>query len=144
MRELHGAADVKGLVACQVTNAALDLGDLGRQTLGQAAQPIGIHEHARALHLGKYRNERHLDAIEHDGGILAGHALAQRCDKRQCQGRSTGGWHRSVLTSTLCAARRRQRHLQIRIGKICLIELGTIGIQQIGSHHGIEDARGID
>ena len=143
MRQLHGAANIKGLITGKVANASLDLGDLGRQTLGQTAQAIGVHEHARALHLGKHRNERHLDAIEHVGGILTGHALAQRRHERQRQSRSTGGRRWSVLTSTLCAARRRQRHLQIRIGKICLIELGAIGIQQIGSDHGIEDTRGI-
>ena len=143
VRELHGTADVKGLVTGKVANASLDLGDLGRQTLGQTAQAVGIHEHARALHLGKHRNERHLDAVEHVGGILTGHALAQRCDQRQRQGRRASGGRRSVLAGTLCAARRRQRHLQIRIGKICLIELGAIGIQQIGSDHGIEDTRGI-
>ena len=144
MRELHGAADVKGLVACQVTNAALDLGNLGRQALGQTVQAVGVHKHARALHLGKYRNERHLDAIEHVGGILADHAVTQRRHERQRQGRRASGGRRSVLAGTLCTARRRQRHLQIRIGKICLIELGAIGIQQIGSDHGIEDTRGID
>ena len=143
VRQLHGAANIKGLVTRQVANTALNLGNLGRQTLGQTVQTVGVHEHARALHLGKYRNERHLDAIEHVGGILTGHALAQRCHERQRQSRSTGGRRRSVLTGTLCAARRRQRHLQIRIGKICLIELGAIGIQQIGSDHGIEDTRGI-
>ena len=83
MRELHGAADVKGLVTGKVANASLDLGDLGRQALGQAAQTVGIHEHARALHLGKHRHKRHLDAVEHVGGVLAGHAVAQRCDQRQ-------------------------------------------------------------
>ena len=143
MRKLHGAADVKGLVTGKVANASFDLGDLGRQTLGQTVQAVGVHEHARALHLGKYRNERHLDAIEHVGGVLTGHALAQRRHERQRQSRSTGGRRRSVLTSTLCTARRRQRHLQIGIGQICLIELGAIGIQQIGSDHGIEDTRGI-
>ena len=143
MRQLHGAADVKGLVTGKVANASFDLGDLGRQTLGQTVQAVGVHEHARALHLGKYRNERHLDAIEHVGGVLTGHALAQRRHERQRQSRSTGGRRRSVLTSTLCTARRRQRHLQIGIGQICLIELGAIGIQQIGSDHGIEDTRGI-
>ena len=143
VRELHGAADVKGLVASQVANAALNLGNLGRQALGQTVQAVGVHEHARALHLGKHRHERHLDAIEHVGGILTGHELAQLRHERQRQGRSTGGRRRSVLAGTLRAARRRQRHLQIRIGKICLIELGAIGIQQIGSDHGIEDTRGI-
>ena len=143
VRQLHGTANIKGLVTRQVANTALDLGDLGRQTLGQTAQAVGVHEHARALHLGKYRHKRHLDAIEHVGGILTGHALAQRRHERQRQGRSTGGRRRSVLTGTLCAARHRQRHLQIRIGKICLIELGAIGIQQIGSDHGIENTRGI-
>ena len=107
-------------------------------------QAVGVHEHARALHLGKHRHERHLNTIKHVGGVLAGHAVAQRRHERQRQGRSTGGWRRSILAGTLCTARRRQRHLQIRIGKICLIELGPIGIQQIGSHHGIEDACGID
>ena len=143
MRQLHGTANIKGLVTRQVANAALDLGDLGRQALGQITQAVGIHEHARALHLGKHRHERHLDAIEHVGGVLAGHAVAQRCDQRQRQGRRASGGRRSVLTGTLCTARRRQRHLQIGIGKICLIELGAIGIQQIGSDHGIEDTRGI-
>ena len=144
VRQLHGTTDVKRLITRQVANAALDLGNLGRQTLGQTVQALGVHEHARALHLGKYRNERHLDAIEHVGGVLAGHALAQRRHERQRQSRSTGGRCRSVLAGTLCAARRRQRHLQIRIGKICLIELGAVGIQQVGGNHGIEDARRID
>ena len=143
VRELHGAADVKGLVAGKIANVALDLGNLRCQALGQIAQAVGVHEHARALHLGKHRHERHLDAIEHVGGILTGHALAQRRHERQRQGRRASGGRRSVLTSTLCTARCRQRHLQIRIGKICLIELGAIGIQQIGSDHGIEDTRGI-
>ena len=143
VRQLHGTANIKGLVTRQVANAALNLGNLGRQALGQTAQAIGVHEHARALHLGKHRHERHLDAIEHVGGVLAGHAVAQRCDQRQRQGRRASGGRRSVLTGTPCTARRRQRHLQIRIGQICLIELGAIGIQQIGSDHGIEDTRGI-
>ena len=143
MRQLHGTANIKGLITGKVANASLDLGDLGRQTLGQTAQAIGVHEHARALHLGKHRNERHLDAIEHVGGILTGHALAQRHHERQRQSRSTGGRRWSVLAGTLCAAHRRQRHLQIRIGKICLIELGAIGIQQVSGDHGIEDTRGI-
>ena len=83
MRQLHGTANIKGLVTCQVANAALNLGNLGRQTLGQIAQAVGVHEHARALHLGKHRHEWHLDAIEHVGGILTGHAVTQRCDQRQ-------------------------------------------------------------
>ena len=144
VRELHGTADVKGLVTGQVANAPLDLGNLGRQTLGQTMQAIGVHEHARALHLGKHRHERHLDAIEHVGGVLAGHAVAQRRHERQRQGRSAGSRRRSVLASTLRAARRRQRHLQIGIGQIRLIKLGAVGIQQIGGDHSIEDARGID
>ena len=143
MRQLHGTANIKGLVIRQVANTALNLGNLGRQALGQTAQAIGVHEHARALHLGKHRHERHLDAIEHVGGVLAGHAVAQRCDQRQRQGRRASGGRRSVLTGTPCTARRRQHHLQIRIGQICLIELGAIGIQQIGSDNGIEDTRGI-
>ena len=144
MRQLHRTANIKGLVTRQVANTALNLGNLGRQTLGQTVQTVGVHEHARALHLGKYRNERHLDAIEHVGGILTGHALAQRRHERQRQSRSTGGRRRSVLTSTLCAARRRQRHLQIRIGQMCLVKLGAVGIQQVSGDHGVEDARGID
>ena len=144
MRELHGAADVKGLVAGQVANAALDIGNLGRQALGQTVQAVGVHEHARALHLGKHRHERHLDPIEHVGGVLAGHAVTQRCNQRQRQGRRASGGRRSVLASTLCAARRRQRHLQIRIGQIHLVKLGAVGIQQVGGNNGIEDARGID
>ena len=143
MRELHGTADVKGLVTHQIANAALNLGNLGRQAFGQAVQTVGVYKHARALHLGKHRHEWHLNPIEHVGGVLAGHSVAQRRHQRQRQGRGTGSRRRSFLTSTLCAARRRQRHLQIRIGKIRLIELGAIGIQQIGSDHGIEDARGI-
>ena len=144
VRELHGAADVKGLVAGQVANAALDIGNLGRQALGQITQAVGIHEHARALHLGKHRHERHLNPIEHVGGVLAGHAVTQRCNQRQRQGRRASGGRRSVLASTLCAARRRQRHLQIRIGQIHLVKLGAVGIQQVGGNNGIEDARGID
>ena len=143
VRQLHGTADVKGLVTRQVANTALNLGNLGRQALGQAAQPIGIHEHARALHLGKHRHKRHLDTVEHVGGVLTGHAIAQRCDQRQRQGRRASGGRRSVLTGILCTARRRQRHPQIRIGKICLIELGAVGVQQVGGNHGIEDACGI-
>ena len=144
MRKLHGAADVKGLVTRQVANAALNLGNLGRQTLGQTVQAVGVHKHARALHLGKYRNERHLDTIEHVGGVLAGHAVAQRRHERQRQGRSTGGRRRSVLTGTLCTARRRQRHLQIGIGQIRLVKLRAVRIQQVGGNHGVEDTRGID
>ena len=144
VRELHGAADVKGLVAGQVANAALDIGNLGRQALGQTVQAVGVHEHARALHLGKHRHERHLNPIEHVGGVLAGHAVTQRCNQRQRQGRRASGGRRSVLASTLCAARRRQRHLQIRIGQIHLVKLGAVGIQQVGGNNGIEDARGID
>ena len=71
VRELHGAADVKGLVTCQVANAALDLGNLGSKSLGQTMQAVGVHEHARALHLGKHRHEWHLNPIEHVGGVLA-------------------------------------------------------------------------
>ena len=144
MRELHGTADVKGLVTRQVANAALDPGNLGRQALGQTVQAVGVHKHARALHFGKHRHKRHLDAIEHVGGVLAGHAVTQRRDQRQRQGRRASGGRRSVLAGALCAARRRQRHLQIGIGQIRLIELGAIGIQQIGSDHGIEDTRRID
>ena len=121
-----GTADVKGLVTGQVANAPLDLGNLGLQALGQTMQTIGVHEHARALHLGKHRHERHLDAIEHVGGVLAGHAVAQRRHERQRQGRSAGSRRRSVLASTLRAARRRQRHLQIGIGQIRLIKLGAV------------------
>ena len=80
VRELHRAADIKGLVAGQVTNAALDLGNLSRQALGQTMQTVGVYKHARALHLGKHRHERHLDPVEHVGGVLAGHAVTQRCD----------------------------------------------------------------
>ena len=144
VRELHGTADVKRLITCQVANAALDLGDLGRQALGQAAQPVGIYEHARALHLGKHRHERHLNAIEHVGGVLAGHAVAKRRHECQRQRRGTGSRSRSVLASTIRTARRRQRHLQIGIGQICLVKLGTVGIQQVRGNHGIKDAHGID
>lgn len=84
------------------------------------------------------------DAIEHVDGVLAGHAVAQRYDQRQRQGRRASGGRRSVLTGTLCTARRRQRHLQIGIGHIRLVKLGAVGIQQVGGNHGIEDARGID
>ena len=92
VRELHGAADVKGLVTRQVSNVSLNLGNLGSKPLGQTMQTVGVHEHARALHLGKHRHEWHLDAIEHVGGVLAGHAVAQRCDQRQRQGhRASGG-----------------------------------------------------
>ena len=83
MRQLHGTANIKGLVTRQVTNAALDLGNLSRQALGQTMQTVGVYEHARALHLGKHRHKRHLDAVEHVGGVLTGHAVAQRCDQRQ-------------------------------------------------------------
>ena len=144
VRQLHGTANIKGLVTRQVANAALNLGNLGRQSLGQTVQAVGVHEHARALHLSKHRHEWHLDAIEHVGGILTGHALAQRRHERQRQGRRASGGRRSVLAGTLCTARRRQRHLQIGIGQICLIELGAVGIQQVGGNHGIEDARRID
>ena len=118
MRELHGAADVKGLVTRQVSNVSLNLGNLGSKPLGQTMQTVGVHEHARALHLGKHRHEWHLDAIEHVDGVLEGHAVAQRYDQRQRQGRRASGGRRSVLTGTLCTARRRQRHLQIGIGHI--------------------------
>ena len=107
-------------------------------------QAVGVHEHARALHLGKHRHERHLDAIEHVGGVLAGHAVAQRCDQCQRQSRRASGGRRSVLAGTLRTARRRQRHLQIGIGQIRLIELGAVGIQQVGGDHGVEDAHGVD
>ena len=144
VRQLHGTANIEGLVTRQVANAALNLGNLGRQTLGQTVQALGVHEHARALHLGKHRNERHLDAIEHVGGILAGHAVTQRRHERQRQGRRASGGCRSVLAGTLCTARRRQRHLQIGIGQIRLVKLRAVRIQQVGGDHGVEDARGVD
>ena len=140
VRQLHGATDIKGLVAGQVANAALDLGNLGCEALGQIVQTIGVNEHTRALHLGKHRHERHLDAVEHVGGVLASHAIAQRRHQGQRQGRRASSGCRCVLAGTLRTARRRQRHLQIRIGQIRLIKLGAVGVQQIGSDHGIEDA----
>ena len=144
VRQLHGTANIKGLVTRQVANTALNLGNLGRQALGQIAQAVGVYKHARTFHLGKHRHERHLDPIEHVGGVLAGHAVAQRCDQRQRQGRRASGGCRSVLAGTLCTARRRQRHLQIGIGQIHLVKLGAVGIQQVGGNHGVEDTRGID
>ena len=143
MRELHGTADVEGLVAGQVANITLDLGNLGCEALGQIVQAIRIHEHARALHLGKHRHERHLDAVEHVCGVFTRHAVAQRGDQSQRQRSRARGGHGRILPSALRASDRRQRHLQIRIGQVRLIKLGAVGIQQVGSDHGIENARGI-
>ena len=91
-------------------------------------QTVGVYEHARALHLGKHRHERHLDAIEHVGGVLACHAVAQRCNQCQRQGRRASGGRRSILAGTLRTARCRQRHLQIGIGQIRFVKLGAVGI----------------
>ena len=108
VRQLHGATDIKGLVAGQVANAALDLGNLGCEALGQIVQTIGVNEHTRALHLGKHRHERHLDAVEHVGGVLARHAVAQRGHQGQRQGSRTSSGYGRVLAGTFRAAGRRQ------------------------------------
>ena len=108
MRQLHGAADIEGLITGQVANVALDRGNLGCEALGQIVQTIGVNEHTRALHLGKHRHERHLDAVEHVGSVLARHAVAQRGHQGQRQGSRASSGYGRALAGTFRAAGRRQ------------------------------------
>ena len=138
--ELHGARDVEGLVARHLADAAGKFVDLAAEPLRKGMQAVGIHIHARALHRGEHRHERHLDLLEDVGGILLLERLRERLHRGERHGDRPGRRNGCVVGSALLALRGGQGLSHIGVRDIGIAKIGAHRVEQICRDHGIENA----